>query len=92
MYIKVLLIYYLCLNLVTFFLYGLDKRKAKQRQWRISERVLLWLGALGGVAGALAGMQVFRHKTKHIRFLVLNPIFLIGHMVMLYLLLYYHVI
>lgn len=92
MYIKVLLIYYICLNLVTFFLYGLDKRKAKQRQWRISERVLLWLGALGGVAGALAGMQVFRHKTKHIRFLVLNPIFLIGHMVMLYLLLYYHVI
>ena len=92
MYIKVLLIYYLCLNLVTFFLYGLDKRKAKQRQWRISERVLLWLGALGGVAGALAGMQVFRHKTKHIRFLVLNPIFLIGQMVMLYLLLYYHVI
>jgi uncharacterized membrane protein YsdA (DUF1294 family) len=53
------------INLVTFFVYGADKRRARRGDWRISERTLFLLPLLGGSVGALAGMFVFRHKTKH---------------------------
>ena len=63
-----------CVNIGVFALYGVDKRRARRGEWRIPERTLL-LGAwlLGGV-GALAGMRVFRHKTKHRAFAVSAPI------------------
>ena len=62
------------INLIVFFLYGADKRRAKKDAWRIPERTLLtgtWL--MGGV-GAFAAMRVFRHKTKHIAFQISAPI------------------
>ena len=64
---------WLAMNTLVFILYGVDKRRAKRRQWRIPEKTLLigtWL--LGGV-GAFAAMRVFRHKTKHIAFQVSAP-------------------
>ena len=63
-----------CVNAGVFLLYGADKRRARKAEWRIPERTLLlgtWL--LGGV-GALAGMRVFCHKTKHRAFAVSAPI------------------
>ena len=63
----------LCIiSLVAFIMYGLDKKKAKNKQWRIQEKVLLGLGFLGGAVGALAGMHAFRHKTKHWYFWAVN--------------------
>ena len=65
---------WLAMNGFTFCLYGVDKRRAKRGAWRIPEKTLLlctWL--LGGV-GALIGMRVFRHKTKHCAFTVSAPI------------------
>ena len=62
-------------NLVSFTLYGLDKLKAKKGLWRIRESTLLLIAALGGSVGALLGMEVFRHKTKHWQFKVLVPVF-----------------
>lgn len=59
-------------SLVAFFAYGLDKRKAKRGRWRTKESVLLGLGFFGGAIGALLGMQVYRHKTKHWYFWVVN--------------------
>ena len=62
------------INVTVFALYGVDKRRAIRGEWRIPEKTLLtgtWL--LGGV-GALAGMRVFRHKTKHRAFAVSAPI------------------
>ena len=56
---------WLLINIVTFALYGADKRRARRRLWRIPERVLLTATWLMGGVGAYAGMQVFRHKTKH---------------------------
>jgi len=56
------------LNVVTFIVYGIDKFKAKRGMWRISEFTLLLLAAVGGSIGALLGMQVFRHKTQHLKF------------------------
>ena len=67
------------LNLITFFLYGIDKRRAQKNQWRISEACLLTLPFLGGALGALLGMSLYRHKTKHIRFCILVPLALILH-------------
>ena len=57
--------YYVVITLVAFFLYGIDKMRAKKRSWRISEMTLLGTGMLGGALGALLGMKLFRHKTKH---------------------------
>ena len=65
---------WLAINLITFILYGVDKRRARKGQWRIPEKTLLlgtWL--LGGV-GAWLAMRMFRHKTKHIAFAVSAPV------------------
>ena len=67
------------LNLLSFALYGIDKAKAKKSAWRIPEKTLLLAALLGGSLGALLGMEVFRHKTKHWKFKLLVPLFLILH-------------
>ena len=56
---------WLLINIVTFALYGVDKQRARRKQWRIPERVLLTATWLMGGVGAYVGMQAFRHKTKH---------------------------
>lgn len=66
--------YVVLVNLVTFLIYGLDKWKAKRDGWRIPEKTLLGLAAVGGSVGAFAGMQVFRHKTKHMKFVIGVPV------------------
>ena len=59
------LAYLLIMNVIAFALMGIDKGKAKKGAWRISEKGLFLPAILGGSIGAIAGMQVFRHKTKH---------------------------
>jgi uncharacterized membrane protein YsdA (DUF1294 family) len=58
------------LSVYSFFMMGYDKRQAKNGGWRVPERTLWLLAILGGGAGAYAGMQTFRHKTKHTSFRV----------------------
>ena len=67
----------LAVNTVTFLVYGWDKLCARKDWWRIPERVLLGLALIGGSPGALFGMKAFRHKTKHRKFTVLVPLFLV---------------
>ena len=62
-------------NGVAFAMMGVDKRRARRNQWRITERALLWSAALFGGVGSMLGMYLFRHKTKHRRFTVLVPLF-----------------
>ena len=64
-------------NLIVFILYGADKAKAKRGNRRIPEKTLLWCAFLLGGAGGMAGMLVFRHKTRHTKFRVLLPLALI---------------
>lgn len=54
----------LLVSLVTFALYGLDKRRAQARGWRIPESTLLGAGLLGGWPGGLIAQQLFRHKRR----------------------------
>ena len=76
---KVILLALAGLNLLAFALYGVDKLKAKKGAWRIPEATLLLVAFLGGSLGALLGMELFRHKTRHAKFRILVPLFLILH-------------
>ncbi len=67
-YLHIALIYLAVINVVTFFMYGIDKWKAKKSNWRIREAALLGLAVLGGSIGAWLGMQVWHHKTQHKKF------------------------
>ena len=74
MAITLLVIYLIVVNVLGFVLYGLDKAKSKGKERRIPERTLLWIARLGGGVGCWLGMLFFRHKTKHIRFKVIVPL------------------
>ena len=58
----------MAVNVVAFFIYGVDKLKAKKGKWRIPESTLLLFAAIGGSVGAWLGMCLWRHKTQHKKF------------------------
>jgi uncharacterized membrane protein YsdA (DUF1294 family) len=68
MNIKVIAALVLVLNAITFFVYGIDKWKAKKGKWRISEATLLILAIIGSSIGAWLGIKVWHHKTMHKKF------------------------
>ena len=65
---------YAVMSIIAFWLYWRDKRKAKKHRFRIPEAVLLGVGFFGGAVGALLGMNLLRHKTRHWYFWVVNVI------------------
>lgn len=62
----------LAVNLLTFAVYGLDKRAAKRGTWRTPEKRMLLFGVLGGAAGGILGMLCFHHKTRKLYFWIVN--------------------
>ena len=74
---NIILGYLLAVNITSFFLYGIDKYKAKKNQWRISEATLLLMAVIGGSIGAWAGMRLWHHKTMHKKFKYGIPIIII---------------
>lgn len=74
----VILVYYLFfINVLAFILYGVDKRRAVRNEYRIREGVLLWMARLGGGIGSWLGIKAFRHKTKHTRFRIVVPLWIV---------------
>ena len=73
--------YIAIINIIAFVLMGVDKRKAIKNKWRISEKALFLSAILLGSIGANVGMQVFRHKTKHMSFVIGMPAILIVQVV-----------
>lgn len=73
-YNHIILLYLLVVNVVAFWAYWDDKRKAKRNAWRTPEATLLLLAAIGGSVGALVAMQLFRHKTNHPQFYIGVPL------------------
>lgn len=69
--------YLALINAITFAVYGADKRRARKDRWRVPERTLFLLAVLGGSLGALLGMHVFHHKTKHWYFRLFIPLILL---------------
>ncbi len=74
---QIILVYLIIINAAAFLLMLIDKQKAKRSAWRIPEATLMGVAALGGSIGAIAGMYVFRHKTRHVKFFLGLPAILI---------------
>ena len=70
---KNFIIYIISINLIGFFIMWLDKHKARKGSWRIPEKTLFIITAIGGGIGTTVGMFVFRHKTKKLNFLIGFP-------------------
>ena len=84
-----ILIWYLSvINFTSWAAYGLDKGRAKSGKWRIPERTLLLLALIGGSLGALAGMIMFRHKTRKPKFFISVPVMFVVHCVIVAMLVY----
>ena len=77
---QLLALYLTAVNLAAFALMGADKRRARRGRWRISEKALFLSALLGGSAGAILGMQLFRHKTRHWYFVVGMPAILLAQL------------
>ena len=73
---RLLILYLLIVNAIGFVLMLADKIKAKKNLWRIPEATLFFMAVIGGSIGSLLGMHTFRHKTKHIKFIVGMPLIL----------------
>lgn len=69
----IVLVYLLVVNVLGFVLMFVDKKRAQNKQWRIKEATLFLSAAIGGSIGSMLGMKVFRHKTKHLSFLIGMP-------------------
>lgn len=80
---KLLVSYLLIINAAAFLLMLADKRRAKKKIWRIPETTLIGSAALGGSIGALMGMYIFRHKTRHPKFTVGVPVILALQIILL---------
>ena len=61
-------IYYTLINLISFSMFFIDKRKAIKNRYRISEIALLMSELLGGCFGGYLSMNLFHHKTKKVKF------------------------
>ena len=73
-YIIIIACYLVLVNVLAFALYGIDKKKAKKKRFRIPERTLLWMARIGGGIGSWIGIMLFHHKTKHTKFKVVVPL------------------
>ena len=81
--IKNIIIYVLAINIIAFLAMWIDKKRAENGEWRISENGLFTLVLLGGGIGGIAGMYVFRHKTKKLKFTIGFPTILISEIVLI---------
>lgn len=86
---KNLLLYLAAINLVAFFLYGVDKWKSRHNKWRVTEARLLAIALLGGSLGAFLGMKLWHHKTQHPRFRFGLPLILFLHIVIAFAAVYF---
>lgn len=69
-----IIIYFVIINIIGFLIMFIDKQKAKKGAWRIPEKTLFIITALGGGMGTIAGMYTFRHKTQKLQFIVGLPL------------------
>ena len=83
-----LLIYLAAINLVGLVIMGIDKRKAKRQSFRISEKTLFAVAFIGGSIGVKVGMELFRHKTHHKKFVYGIPTIIILQLALAFYFLY----
>lgn len=81
---QILIIYFLLINLISFFNIGLDKLKSQLSHWRTKETTLWLLALLGGSLGTLLGMNFFRHKTKKNSFQIILALIFFLQIIIIY--------
>ncbi|WP_045523545.1 DUF1294 domain-containing protein [Neobacillus niacini] len=74
---------YIIMNLIGLIVMKVDKDRAKKHQYRISEKTLWLIALFGGAVGTTAGMQLYRHKTKHLSFKFGFPILALAEIILL---------
>lgn len=79
---KLFIIYLLAVNAAGLAAFGLDKYKAVHNKWRIRESSLFLIAILGGSLGCIAGMYLFRHKTRHRLFTIGIPLILAAELLL----------
>ena len=84
----ILILYLAAMNVIAFALMGADKNRARKKAWRIPESTLFLFAIFGGSIGSIAGMYVFRHKTKHWYFVIGMPLILILQLIGCYFILH----
>ena len=77
-------IYFILINIICFFLYYIDKKKAINHKYRIPEKILIITSIMGGCFGSILSMHLFHHKTKHLKFKLLIPILCIIWLFLIY--------
>lgn len=82
---KYLWMYLALASLVSFTAMGVDKARARRHKWRVSEKTLVLLAALGGALGGCLGMLLFRHKTQHKLFQISFPLLLLAQAALVFL-------
>ena len=70
--------YVIAINIIALIVFALDKSRAKRHAWRVPEKTLFLLAIIGGSIGAIAGMYLFHHKTRHWYFVVGMPAILVA--------------
>jgi len=80
--VTMLLFYIIGVNVLSFILMGVDKKKAERQQYRIPERTFWMLAVLGGAIGVIFGMRTYRHKTKHASFKIGMPLVLLLNIIL----------
>lgn len=68
-----IIMYFIIINVIGFLIMFIDKQKAKKGAWRVPEKALFIITALGGGIGTISGMYAFRHKTQKLQFVVGLP-------------------
>ena len=78
------ILYVITINLIAFFSMHIDKELSKKQKRRISEKSLFTLALLFGSIGSIIGMYKFRHKTKHMTFVIGMPVILVFNIICIY--------
>lgn len=77
------IIYIVIINIISFIMYWVDKKKAIKHHYRIPENILLLISFIGGCFGSIFSMFLFHHKTKHLKFMLINPLLCLGWLIII---------
>ena len=80
--------YLLAINLYGIFVMYSDKKKSKKRQWRTPESTIFTIALAFGALGVFIGMRLFRHKTKHKKFVIGIPLILLAELFIFFMYIY----
>lgn len=77
----IIIIYMIVMNLIGFFVMGADKLKSRKHRRRVPERVIFTISIISGSVGVFVGMYIFRHKTRHMKFVVGIPVIIAAQII-----------